>query len=231
MGSQYSGIKHLAIIPDGNRRWAKAQGWTLRKGYRHAGDFERLRKIYKECEGLRINTLSIWAFSTENWNRSGEEKKIVFETISEGLDSMKKKADEDGLRFMHIGRKDRLPGYLTKKIKNLENATKDNKKIVFVVGIDYGGNDEILRAVNRAIKSKKKNINGKDFRNFLDTKEIPDPDLIIRTSGEKRLSGYMPFQSSYAELFFLKKNFPELSTGDIKKVVSEFNRRKRRFGN
>ena len=135
--------------------------------------------------------------------------------------------DKDKYKFLCIGRRERIPKYLALRIKALEEKTRDFDRITIILAIDYGGRDEIIRAVN---KSKGNEMNEENFRKFLDTKDIPDPDIIIRTGGEKRLSGFMPFQSAYSELFFTEKLFPDFSVRDLKRAIDEFHKRKRRFG-
>lgn len=221
--------KHIAIIPDGNRRWAKKRGIPKRLVYQISGDYQRAKKKAEEAKKLGIKCLSIWAFSTENWKRDKDEIKYTFETINKFLDSMIKNTAKDKIRFRWIGRKDRISKETLKKLEELQNKTKKYKDFTLVLGIDYGGRDEMIRSINKAIKNKKQ-INEKSFKNFLDTKDILDPDLIIRTGGEKRLSGLMPFQATYAELYFTDKFFPEFEISDLKKAIKDFEYRKRNFG-
>ena len=134
------------------------------------------------------------------------------------------------IRFKHLGRKDRIPKKLVQALEKLEQESKNYSGFNVQLCLDYGGKDEIIRAVNRAIKSGKIEINEKEFHEFLDTKNIPEPDLIIRTSGEQRTSGIMPFQSSYAELYFTPVYFPDFNSQELKKAIEEFQKRQRRFG-
>lgn len=222
--------RHIAIIPDGNRRWAKSKGLKSFLGHKKAVEKNRLEDFIKEARDLGIEYFSFWGFSTENWKRSEEEKKHLFQLFLKVIDDIERMATKYCIRFRHFGRRDRLPSNLLSKIKKLEKTTKNNKEIKVNILLDYGGRDEIIRAVNKILKSGKKKINEEDFSSFLDTKDIPEPDIIIRTSGEQRLSGFMPFQGVYAELFFVDKHFPEFDSKDLKKIIELFGKRKRRFG-
>lgn len=223
-------ISHLAIIPDGNRRWAKEMGYSLKKGYEISGNYERLKQLYLKCQEFGIKTFSFWALSTDNLEkRDSNEKEIVFKIVSRGLDEIKKDSEENKLKFIHIGRKDRLPKYIIDKIKELELLTINNKGMNLVLGMDYGGRDEIVTAVNKAVEVGKK-VDEKEFGRLLYTKELPDPDLVIRTGGEKRLSGFMPFQTTYSEIIFMDEYFPRLTPEMIKEAIMDFSKKERRFG-
>ncbi len=220
-------LKHIAIIPDGNRRWAKENKTSVRIAYENAIDYIKTKKIIESAIKEGVKFFSIWGFSTENWKRSETEKEAIFNTIFKAIESFEKRMDKDKYKFLCIGRRDRIPKYLAIKIKTLEENTKDFDRITIVLAIDYGGRDEIIRAINN---SKGKAVDEEKFRKLLDTKDIPDPDIIIRTGGEKRLSGFMPFQAAYSELFFTEKLFPDFSVKDLKRAIDEFRQRKRRFG-
>ena len=221
--------KHIAIIPDGNRRWAKSKKFSLLSTYKAAGSYEKAKKLGEEAKKCGVEYISIWAFSTENWKRNKNEVKLAFRIIEDFIDSSIKHAEGDKYHFIHIGNKNKIPKTILDKIKKLEKKTRNFKGFTFILCLNYGGRDEIIRAVNKAIKNKKK-VNEKSFKKILDTKEIPDPDLIIRTGGEKRLSGFMPFQSMYSELYFIDKLFPDFSNSDLKKAIDSFNKRKRNYG-
>ncbi len=221
--------KHIGIIPDGNRRWAKSRGIAEYLAHSTPGNYNNLSKIFEAAREEGVETLSIWAFSTENLNREKREVDELLGVIERGLDSFYLALPRDRYRFRFIGRTDRIPRRMETKILELEKETEDYSRMQIVLGIDYGGWDEILRAVNRAI-SEGKTLDEKGFEQFLDTSNIPDPDLIIRTGGEKRLSGYMPFQSTYAELIFLDVLFPDFGPENLREAIKEFEDRKRRFG-
>lgn len=221
---------HVVIIPDGNRRWAREKGLIASVGHYSAGSYDNIESIFDEGRKLGIKYMSIWAFSTENWGRDKREIKAVFDVVMGGVERFRRDAHKNKIRFRHIGRKDRIPKKLAVELRKLEEETEDYGDFSVQLCFDYGGRDEILRAINRMLKSGKKKINEEEFRKNLDTSGIPDPDLIIRTSGEKRTSGFMPFQSAYAELYFIEKYFPDFNRNDLRKAVSEYSKRVRRFG-
>ncbi len=222
--------KHVAIIPDGNRRWAKLRGLQPQFGHYRAGSYSSIESLLKEAKNLGVKYVSIWGFSTENWKREDEERKAIFDMLLKGVERFMKFAKENKMNFKHIGRKDRLPKNLIKSLDKLEKETSNYMEFNVLLCLDYGGRDEIVRAVNKVIKSKRKEMSEDDFTEFLDTSGMPDPDLIIRTSGEYRLSGFMPFQSIYAELYFTKVYFPEFGVLELDEAIKEYGRRKRRFG-
>ena len=221
---------HVSIIPDGNRRWAKEKGLAASMGHEKAFDRDNLLSIVNEAKSLGIKYLSLWAFSTENWNRDSLEVNILFKLFSTWLSNSKKDLQERKIRFVHLGRKDRLPKEILEKLAQLEEETKHYVDFTIIVCLDYGGRDELIRAANKMLNSGVEKVDENSFKQYLDTKDIPDPDLIIRTSGEQRLSGFMPFQSAYAELYFTSVYFPDFDSLELRKAVEEFQRRNRRFG-
>jgi undecaprenyl diphosphate synthase len=223
--------KHIAIIPDGNRRWAKQNGLRPWKGHEKSADYEKTLQIMDQCKSLGVKYLTFWAFSTENWKRERKEIDKIFGLSVRLMKDYKKEFISRKIKFRHIGRKDRLPKDLVESITELEKATRENDDFNVQICLDYGGKDEIARAINKILKSGIKEINEDDLVNYLDSAGIPDPDLIIRTSGEQRISGFMPIQGAYAEYYFSDLNFPEFGPEELKKAVEEFGRRKRRFGN
>ena len=218
---------HVAIIPDGNRRWAKNKGLEGTFGHYKAGAYESLEEIFNEAQKLGIKYVSIWGFSTENWKRSKKEQDEIFSLILSRIEKFAQNAEKNQVRFRHIGRKDRLPKQLVSALIKLEKLTKDYSKFNVQLCLDYGGRDEIIRAFN---KSKSSSVTEESFSNLLDTQGIPDPDLIIRTGGEKRISGFMPFQSTYSELYFSDIFFPDFDARELRRAVKEYGRRARRFG-
>lgn len=220
--------KHIVIIPDGNRRWAKERNITPHFGHYKSGTYLSLKMLFQEAKNLGVKCVSIWGFSTENWKRIKEEREAIFDLLLGGVERFRKDALKDKIRFVHIGRKDRLPKKLIDALESLEKETSMFKNFKVQLCLDYGGRDEIIRAVNKILKSGKKEINEKSFKKYLDS-EL-DPDLIIRTSGEKRLSGMMPFQGVYAELYFSNKYFPEFGPRELRKAIKEYGMRERRFG-
>ncbi len=222
--------QHVAIIPDGNRRWAKFRGLESHFGHYKSGSYSNIESLLKEAKNIGVKYISIWGFSTENWKRSDEEKRAIFDMLLGGVKRFMKFAKENEIRFRHIGRKDRLPRNLIKSLQELEKETEKYNNFEVLLCLDYGGRDEILRAVSKMLKDGIRKIEEEEFSRYLDTKDIPDPDLIIRTSGEQRISGFMPFQSVYAELYFSQAYFPEFGIWELHKAIKEYGQRKRRFG-
>jgi len=219
---------HIAIIPDGNRRWAKERKLPSLEGHRRG--FDVGIKIGKKIRSLGIHTTTFWAFSTENWNRSQKEIAYLMELYETFFEKNLKEALKEKIRIVHLGRKDRIPKKLLKSIENAEEKTKNFKDYVLNIALDYGGRDEIIRTIEK-IKSKME-LSEKNFSQFLDTanQPYPNPDLIIRTSGEQRTSGLMIWQAAYAEYIFLKKHFPDVTDEDVEWCINEYSQRQRRFG-
>jgi len=217
---------HLAIIPDGNRRWAKTLSLLPWQGHQQA--MENFRPVTEWCRNdPRIGTLTIWGFSTENWKRSDEEVSKLMELFEVYLRRERASFLENGVRFAHSGRRDRIPTSLKKLIEEMEEETKDQAEFTMHLAIDYGGRDEIVRAM--------KKLEGKDIPEeavpaHTDPPEIPDIHIILPPSGEQRTSNFFFWQGSYAEWFFLPKHFPALEPADLETVVSDFEKRSRRFG-
>jgi len=216
--------EHVVIIPDGNRRWAKKNGLVKTAGHVKSGTYANLNSLMQEAKKLGVKTLSFWGFSTENWKRSKMEVGEIMGLISKGVKKCLIETEKDKARFIHIGRKDRLPKELIEDLDKLEKKTEKFDELYVLLCLDYGGRDEILRA------AEKMKIEGKPFEECLDTYGLPDPDLMIRTGGEKRLSGFMPFQSGYAELYFTDVYFPDFSPKHLREAVKDFSNRKRNFG-
>ena len=222
--------RHISIIPDGNRRWSVEKGLEKSFGHYRSGSYDNVKALIKESEKLGVKYLSIWGFSTENWKRDIIERKAIFELIIENIRKFRKDEERRKIKFRHVGRKDRLPKELVIEIEALEKETKDNKGLNVQFFLDYGGRDEIARAAKKIADEKIKKIDENSFSKYLDTYGIPDPDLIIRTGGEQRLSGMMPFQGVYAELYFIDKYFPDFGPEELREAVEEFSNRQRRFG-
>ena len=221
---------HIAIIPDGNRRWARKKGMKETEGHRKSVEHSKIMSLFDEARRLGVKYVSVWGFSTENWKREKEEINYLFNLIERFVKELKRESSKNKIRFRHFGRKDRLPKKLVSKMDELERESAKYSDFNIQLCLDYGGRDEIVRAVNRVLKDKKKRVDEGVFSSYLDSAEIPDVDLIIRTSGEKRSSGFMPFQSAYAEFYFVKKCFPDFGKKDLRKAIQEFGKRKRRFG-
>jgi undecaprenyl diphosphate synthase len=223
---------HIAIIPDGNRRWAREKNLPTFEGHRKG--FTIAFDLAKACRDFGVHTVSFWAFSTENWSRSKEEVSYLMKLYETMVDRSLKEALRDGVQIIHLGRKDRLPATLVKKLINAEQKTKHLTKFIFNICLDYGGRDEILRAVQKIPnpKSQIPNLTEENFNDYLDTagQPYPFPDLLIRSSGEERTSGLLLWQMAYTEFFFVKKHFPDMSKQDIFEAILEYSRRDRRFG-
>lgn len=224
--------KHLVIIPDGNRRWAKLHNLPPFEGHRRG--FEITTKIARAVREFGIHTLTIWAFSTENWDRSKEEIRYLMKMYEWFIDKHLNEAKKDKVRLVHLGRKDRLPETLIKKISQAEAETKNNDKNILNIALDYGGRDELLRVIKKIIDDNvpTEKINEELVKTYLDTQNqpFPYPDLLIRTSGEQRTSGIFPWQGSYVELYFEKSHFPDLTPAKIRDAIIDYSSRDRRFG-
>jgi len=223
-------LKHVAIIPDGNRRWARNRGLPTIEGHRRG--FNRAKELTKKARELGIEILTLWAFSTENWKRSKDEVGYLMKIYERWIDDYLKEAIVDKVRLIHIGRKDRISKKLLEKIQNAEDQTKTFRNNTLVLALDYGGQDEILRGVQQLLKDnpKTENIDESLLSSYLDTKNIPNPDLIIRTSGEKRLSGFLLWGSAYAEFAFVDECFPDFTPELFEKCIDDYRKRLRRFG-
>jgi undecaprenyl diphosphate synthase len=224
--------KHIAIIPDGNRRWAKEKRLPTFEG--HKKGFNQAIEIGKKARELGIKVLTFWAFSTENWKRTKEEISYLMDLYYQMIEINIKDALKEKIRIIHLGRKDRISNKLRLKIMEAEEKTKNFDKYYLAIALDYGGRDEIIRTINKINQSKIsiKNFSEERINQFLDTKDLPypSPDLVIRTSGEIRTSGFMIWQAAYSEWIFYPKYFPDFIPFDLEKCIEEYKKRKRRFG-
>lgn len=219
--------KHIAVIMDGNRRWAKEKKLPSFEGHRRGVD--AFEKLLEAARDLGIKCVTTWAFSTENWKRSEEEKKYLFDLIRDMLEKYREKFLKEKVKFVHLGRKDRIPEDVKKAIESLEEETKDFTDYIVAMAIDYGGHDELVRCFKK-LNSEELEINEENIEKNLDTLKLPPIDLIIRTGDQYRLSGFMSWQASYSELYFSKKMFPDFGPDDLKEAIDDFSRRERRFG-
>jgi len=218
---------HVAIIPDGNRRWARTQGLHPQKGHEQA--IENFREITKWCrEDPRVSCLTVWCFSTENWKRSDEEVSKLMGMLEDYLRKEHEEFAERRTRFLHSGRRDRLPSSLATLMKEVEEETKENTNFTLHLAVDYGGKDEVLRAVQKL--NSPSDATEENLRAHLDHPELPDIDLVIRTSGEQRTSNFFLWQSAYAEWVFCPKLFPDFNAKDVEQAVEAYERRGRRYG-
>jgi undecaprenyl diphosphate synthase len=238
---------HIAIIPDGNRRWAKDKGLPTLMGHKQGG--EAAKQDIRKARELGVHTITIWGLSTENWNRSAEELDYLMNLYEETLETSLKEAKKQKARIVHIGRKDRLRESLRNLIIKAEEETKNFDKHILNIALDYGGHDEINRAIEKMAEDIEKGIiKPEDIRKeqgkykdkypyylldkYLDTKDqpYPYPDLLIRTSGEKRLSGFLLWQMAYTEMYFTDLHMPDFGPEELVIAIEEFSKRNRRFG-
>ncbi|MEI8230167.1 MAG: polyprenyl diphosphate synthase [Candidatus Peregrinibacteria bacterium] len=234
MPSNHPTPLHIAIIPDGNRRWAKAQSLHPWKGHEKA--IENFRMLTDWCQSdPRIGALTVWCFSTENWKRDPKEVSKLMTLLEEYIIRERPNLQKEKTRLVHSGRTDRLPASLVKLLKEVRKETEHFTEFTLNLAVDYGGKDEIIRATRKATESYQLpttnyQLPDDPIHPFLDHPELPDIDLIIRTSGEFRTSNFFLWQSAYAEWIFTEKLFPDFTANDLEKTVEEFERRKRRFG-
>jgi undecaprenyl diphosphate synthase len=226
--------KHIAIIMDGNGRWAKEKRLPRTAGHREG--IERVREIVRVARELGIKVVTFFAFSTENWNRPKREVNMLMRYLGNFLDREIKKMDNDNVKFMVIGGGDPIPEYLQKKIKEGELKTQNNTGLVVVLALNYGARQEIVAAAKKfssAVirgEAKIEDLDTDRFSRYFYTAGLPDPDLLIRTSGEMRISNFLLWQLSYAELYFPKKYWPDFRGADLKEAIEEYQKRERRFG-
>ena len=222
--------RHVVIIPDGNRRWAKAHGLAPIAG--HKKGLEAAMRVVKGSRDLGVKILTLWGFSTENWERPPMEVGYLMRIYTSFFRKHLKELVTEGVRFNWIGRRDRVPAMLRAVLEKVEAATAKNTKYILNICIDYGGHDELVRAIRKILAKHipAAKINERVVAANLDTAGVPDPDLLIRTSGEYRTSGVMPWQTAYTELFFSKLLFPDFSLAELKRALADFARRQRRFG-
>ena len=222
--------RHVAIIMDGNGRWAQERGLSRVAGHR-AGT-ENLRTIIRASAKLGIEYLTLYAFSTENWSRPKAEVSGLMHILSEVIDREINELHEEGARLLHIGHLDGLSKTLQKKVRSAIELTKDNRRISIVLAFNYGGRDEIICGIKRMLADQ---VNPDDvdealISQYMFTGEIPDPDLVIRTSGELRTSNFLTWQTVYSEWVFPKVYWPDFNEEELRKAIEEFSQRDRRFG-
>ena len=226
--------QHVAIILDGNGRWAKAKG--MPRNYGHAQGSKNVEKICEEAWLMGIKYLTVYAFSTENWNRPKEEVNALMKLLRNYMKTCLKTAAKNDMKVRVIGDITKLDEDIQKRILELEEATKNNGGLNFQIAINYGSRDEITRAVRTLAEDVKEGklmpeeVNEACIERYLDTHDIPDPDLLIRTSGEQRLSNYLLWQLAYTEFYFTDVPWPDFSKQELEKAIEQYNRRDRRYG-
>ena len=225
---------HIAIILDGNGRWVKAKG--MPRNYGHAQGSKNVERICEEAYRMGVKYLTVYAFSTENWNRPKDEVDALMKLLRNYMKTCLKTAAKNDMKVRVIGDKTGLDEDIRNRIAELEEATKDNGGLNFQIALNYGSRDEIVRAVRRVSedvkegKVKPEDIDEKMFETYLDTHGIPDPDLMIRTSGELRLSNYLLWQLAYTEFYFTDIPWPDFTKEELSKAIEQYNRRDRRYG-
>lgn len=225
-------IQHIALIPDGNRRWAKKKAYPKLKGH-HVAIEVTLPKLMSAIQKSGIPYFTFWALSPENiTERSKEEVKNLFYLLRMFLKKKRKELQEKEIRIKVIGDINGLPKNLQNDIQKTIEDTKEYKKLTLIFGLNYGGRDEIVRAVKRMLmrEFRIQDLSKEHLSQYLDTAGIPDPDIIIRTGAEQRLSGFMLWQSEYSELFFSPTFFPDFTEEELQSIIYNFHKRKRRFG-
>lgn len=226
--------KHVAIIMDGNGRWAKERGLARTQGHRVG--IKRIREIVKAADEFGIKVITFFTFSTENWSRPKKEVGMLMRYLDNFLTREINELDKNNVKFIVIGRGKPIPQYLLNKIQEAQVRTKDNTGMTVVLALNYGSRQEIIDAVKKFTESVIKgeiNLEDLDVESFGDyfyTVGLPDPDLLIRTSGEMRLSNFLLWQLSYTELYFPKKYWPDFGKEELEKAIMEYQRRERRFG-
>lgn len=220
--------EHIGIIMDGNGRWATKRGLSRLVG--HQKGVEAIKRTIDFASDLRIKFLTFFAFSTENWKRDKEEIDGIFEIVRKYIKENKDKLNDQNIKITSIGDISKIPEDLQKNLIEIQKTTSNNNGLIVNLAINYGGRDDIVYAVNKLIKNGNKNISIQMIKENLYTKDIPDPDLIIRTSGEMRLSNFMLFQCAYSELYFTKVYWPSFNKRHFLGALKNYSKRERRFG-
>ncbi len=220
--------KHIAIIMDGNGRWAKERGIAREKGHQRGA--QTIEDIVEVAKNIGVRYLTLYAFSEENWQRPKEEVAALMELLRLYLSSKRSKMVKEGVCFRAIGDLNSLSQALQNEIKETSEATKNGQKMTLIVALSYGSRQEICTAVNKLLQQNVKEINSKILSENLYTAGIPDPDLLIRTSGEFRISNFLLWQTAYTELYFTDIPWPDFNQEELEKAIAEYQKRERRFG-
>lgn len=227
-------LTHIAFIMDGNRRWAKKRGLPIAAGHRQGA--ETLVEIAKAAKNMGIKYMTVYAFSTENWQREPAEVNALMDLLRHYLDTGFKELQENNARIIFIGERHMLAQDILKKMAKIEKDTEQNSDVTLCVALSYGGRQEIVAAAQKLAQQvqkgalKPEQINMQIFADALYTSGIPDPDLLVRTSGEQRISNYLLWQSAYTELYFSPTLWPDFSKEELKQIIEEYHTRERRYG-
>lgn len=234
MSEATSTPRHIAVIMDGNGRWARERGKPRSAGHRAGA--EAVREVIEGCREMGVEYLTLYAFSSENWNRPADEVKALMDLLARFLDEREKEMHRQHVRLLTIGEIERLPKKTQIKLDRLRESTKNHKDLTLVLALSYGSREEIVKAARKLavdVVERRIDVNMIDqaaFESHLETAGIPDPDLLIRTSGEMRISNFLLWQISYAEIVILRKNWPDFCKDDLREAIVEYHRRQRRFG-
>lgn len=223
-------LKHIAIIMDGNRRWAKEH--NLPSAFGHKKGVEALKETLRACNDFGVKYLTVYAFSTENWNRKQEEVDFLMNLVAVTLSNELEEMHKENVQIHFIGDLSRLTDSLQKILYNAVETTKNNTGVVLQIALNYGSRDEIVHAVKQIVDSgvKGSDVNEKLISEYLYTKGIPDPDILVRTGGEQRISNYLLWQIAYSEIVVIKEFWPEYGKPLLAQTIQEFGKRQRRYG-
>lgn len=224
---------HVVLVPDGDRRWARARGLKPQEG--HKAGIQNMADLAQKARGWGIHTVTAWGLSTENWlDRPQEETEYLMKGIAGAIDYYFEQMKKDGVKLVHLGRKDRLPRSIMDRVEKVERETRNNTKHIFNLGLDYNGPDEIVRAIRKILAAgiQPDKVDRKLVDSYMDNSDqpYPYPDMIIRTSGEQRTSGILQWQSDYAELYFELDHFPDFTPEKLRAAILDYSLRRRRFG-
>ncbi len=222
--------RHVAIIMDGNARWAKKTGLSVAQG--HRAGYENIERVTRYLAQSGVKETTLFAFSTENWNRPEDEVQALMDLASEAIERGVEEFHANGVKLRHVGYERRLPSHMVHKIKQAEHLTRDNTTITLNLAFDYGGRHEIVNAVKRIVTDgvPAEDIDEGLLSRYLFTAGIPDPDIVIRTGGEFRISNFMIWQSAYAEFYSSTALWPEFGEKEIDEAIKAYSQRQRRFG-
>lgn len=221
-------LTHIGFIADGNRRWARSRGLPTLEGHRRG--FNKVELIIDELKDTEVKYVSFFLFSTENWGRSPEEVAYLMDLVRSKIDQLTKRYAKENVRIVICGRPEPVAPDLWAKLMKAEADTKDNTGLTVCVCFNYGGQWEIADAATRAVAAGETQLTPETFRQYLYHPEVPDLDLVVRTSGEERISGFQLWRAAYAEMLFIDKHFPEIDQGDCAEFLENFHQRGRRFG-
>lgn len=221
-------LRHVGFIVDGNRRWARERGLPTLEGHRRG--FDKVEMIIDELKNTEVKFVSFYLFSTENWDRTAEEINYLMKMAEDKIDSLAKKAAKENLRIMIFGRPEPVKPSLWQKMLDVESETVKNTGLTVCICFNYGGKWEIADAAARMLQAGEAEFSPETFAKYLYHPEVPDCDMIVRTSGEQRISGFQLWRAAYAEFLFLDQHFPALEPADIQNVLDDYHSRHRRFG-